>query len=197
MAAVLVLCVGKLRTWLRTFSVGKLASLAAVLLAACAVVGYGAMKLSGGVEDRVESSWGFRAMTIQSGLTANTDFASLAVGVGPGQSTPIIRRELAGVPLPPDQDELAIFSLAVCYYMETGLLGVAALLTVLAMVARAIARSGAVLLGVCSLFAWLVGVIAITSYIALSGIWLFLGLLLSWDRLFARPRASIGREGLR
>ena len=108
--------------------------------------------------------------------------------MGPGQSTPIIRRRLAGVPLPEDQDELAIFSLTVCYYMETGLVGSLALLGVLGMALRAIARSSAVRLGLGVLFTWLVGVGVTTSYMPLSAIWLFLGAMLCWDRLF--PPAS-------
>ena len=129
-------------------------------------------------------------MSIQAGLTSNTDPASLAIGVGPGQSTPIIRRSLAGVPLPPDQDELAIFSLTVCYYMETGLIGSLALLAVLVMALGAIVRSSAVLLGICSLGTWLVGVAATTSYMPLSAIWLFLGAMLCWDRLFPPSRPT-------
>ena len=56
------------------------------------------------------------------------------------------------------------------------------------MALRAIVGSSAVLLGLCSLGTWLVGVGATTSYMPLSAIWLFLGALLWWDRLFpTRP----------
>src|SRR5262249_10115515 len=116
--------------------------------------------------------------------------ASLAFGVGPGQSPPIIGRAMAGVPIPEDEGSLAIFSLTVCYYMETGLLGALAIFTVLVMVLRSIVRSSAVLLGLCTLGTWLVGVAATTSYMALSAIWLCLGVLLSWDLLFPRDDAA-------
>jgi hypothetical protein len=193
MAAVLAVCVGKRRGGIRSSGLGKLLTTVSVLLAVALVVGYAASRLSHGFRDRIESSWGLRGISIQAGLTSNTDLASLAIGVGPGQSTPIIRRHLAGVPLPEDQDELAIFSLTVCYYMETGLVGTLALLGVLGMALRAIARSSAVRLGLGALGTWLVGVGATTSYMPLSAIWLFLGAMLCWDRLFppGSPRAMV------
>ena len=104
--------------------------------------------------------------------------------------------------MPPDQqsgdlvDLGAVYSLTFCYYMETGLLGGLALLAVLAMVLRAIARSSAIVLGFCTLGTWLVGVAVTTSYMPLSAIWLFLGALLSWDRLFpTRPDPTRHRSG--
>jgi hypothetical protein len=184
MGGVLAACVAKMRGGSRSTGIGKVLTTVSVLLAVTLVVGYAAFRLSQGFRDRMESSWGLRGISIQAGLTSNTDLVSLAIGVGPGQSTPIIRRRLAGVPLPEDQDELAIFSLTVCYYMETGLVGSLALLGVIAMVLRAITRSSAVLLGLGALGTWLVGVGATTSYMPLSAIWLFLGAMLCWDRLF-------------
>ena len=97
----------------------------------------------------------------------------------------------SGPPIPKSQETVAIWSVAVCYYAETGLLGAAALLAVLAMAVGAIARSSAVLLGLCALGSWLVGVVVTTSYFPLSPVWLFLGVVLSWDRLF--PRAALMR----
>jgi hypothetical protein len=158
-----------------------------VLVGVVSAAGYGAYQLSQGLDDRIESSWGLRALSIQEGLTANTELLGLMFGVGPGQSTPVLRRHLAWVPLPEDQDELAVFSLAVAFYMEDGLLGLAALLAVLAMVVTAIVRSSAVVLGLAALGTWLLGVAVVTSYMPLSAIWLFLGALLSWDDLFPAP----------
>ncbi len=87
---------------------------------------------------------------------------------------------------------MVIWSVAVrVYYAETGLLGAAALLAVLAMAVGAIARSSAVLLGLCALGSWLVGVVVTTSHCPLESVWLFLGVVLSWDRLF--PRAALMR----
>lgn len=184
MASIAVFCAAKAPSWARMFGPGKLAASALVLLAALAAVGYGTYRLSGSLDDRIESSWGLRALSIHAGLTANTDPTGLAFGVGPGHSTPVLRRALAWVRLPDDQDDLAVFSLAVCYYMETGFLGALALAAVLCSVLYAIIRSSARLLGVCALCTWLFAVGATTSYIALSPIWLFLAALLAWDSLF-------------
>ncbi len=186
MGSVLLLCVGKGPSWFRSLGPGKLLTMGLMLLAVVSVLGYAASRLIGGLDERMDSSWGLRGLSIQAGLTSNTDLASLAIGVGPGQSTPIIRQRLAWVPLPDDQDELAIFSLTVCYYMETGLVGCLAMLAVLVMALRAIVHSSAILLGLSALGSWLVGVLATTSYMPLSAIWLFLGAMLCWDRLFPR-----------
>jgi hypothetical protein len=193
MGAVLAVCIGRRRGASRPSGVGKLLTTVSILAAVVLVLGYAAIRLSQGFQDRMESSWGLRGISIQAGLTSNTDLASLSFGVGPGQSTPIIRRQLAGVPLPEDQDEPAIFSLTVCYYMETGLAGCVALLAVLGMALRAILRSSAVRLGLGGLGTWLIGVGATTSYMPLSAIWLFLGAMLCWDRLFppGSPRAMV------
>jgi hypothetical protein len=155
-----------------------------VLAAVVAGLGYAAHRLSQGFGARVESSWGLRALSIQAGLCANTEPFGLVFGVGPGQSTAVLRTHLAWVPLPDDQEELAVYSLAVLFYMENGLIGLLAMLGGLAVALRAIARSGAVVLGLCTLGTWLVGTVLTTSYMALSAIWLFLAVLLSWDQLF-------------
>jgi hypothetical protein len=195
MAAVAALCLGKARAWVAAFGLGRLALVSGVLLAVVAVVAFAVSQLSGSFEDRVETSWGLRGLSIWAGLTNNADLATLPFGVGPGQSTPIIRQKLAGVPLPNDQEELSVFSLTVSYYMEMGLVGAMAMLAVLATAVRAILRSSAALLGFCALGPWLVGVILTTSYMPLSPIWLFLGALLFWDRLFPAPAgAAIAQE---
>lgn len=141
-------------------------------------------QFSDGFSERVESSWGFRAQSIVTALTASTGATDLIIGVGPGQSTPIVRRALSGMPRPKDQDDLAVFSLAASYYMENGLLGALALLGVLGAAVLAIGRSSARAAGLGALFAWLVGVTVTTSYLALSPVWLFLGAALVWDQVF-------------
>src|SRR5581483_2522293 len=114
-----------------------------------------------------------------------TEPLSMVFGVGPGQSTPVLRKHLAWVPLPNDQEELAVFSLAISCYMETGLLGLLMMLGTMAVVLKAIACSGARVLGFSALGTWLVGVVITTSYTPLSPIWLFLSVLLTWDHLFS------------
>jgi hypothetical protein len=195
MAAVLVLCMARPRGSASAFSLGRILTMAAVVAAVAGVLAYAVIRLSGGFEERVASSWGLRGMSIVAGLTSNTEPANLAFGVGPGQSSPIIRRMLAGVPIPDDEGELAIFSLTVCYYMETGLVGGLAMLAVLGMALRAIVRSSSMVLGLCTLGTWLVSVAATTSYMALSAIWLCLGTLIVWDHLFP-PATGPTTEGL-
>jgi hypothetical protein len=52
------------------------------------------------------------------------------------------------------------------------------------MVSRAIVRSSARLMGFSCLLAWLAGVVLTTSFLSLLPIWLLLGVLLNWDRIF-------------
>lgn len=195
MAAVLALCAARFRGQIASFGVGKLLTMGLVLAAVIGVLAYALSSLSHGYEDRMASSWGIRGASIQAGLTSNVELTSFTFGVGPGQSPPIISRALAGIPLPEDEGSLAIFSLIVCYYMETGLLGALAMFAVLVMVLRSLARSSALLLGLCTLGTWLVGVGATTSYMALSAIWLCLGVLLCWDQLFPRDESHAAPLG--
>lgn len=191
MAAVLVACLGKVSEHVRAFSAGKLAAVMLVMLAVGGVIGSIAWQMRAGLDVRVEQSWGLRSLSIVTGLTANTEPLSLALGVGPGQSMQVVRKLLAGVPRPKDQDDMAIWSLVVCYYMETGLLGALAMFAVFLMAVTAIGRSSADAVGLAGLFAWIVGVTATTSYMHLSAVWLFLGALLSWDTIFPkRPPAE-------
>ena len=60
MAAVLVVCAAKVPSWSHSLTIGKGLTLAIVLAAAVAVVGYAASNLMGGLDARVESSWGLR-----------------------------------------------------------------------------------------------------------------------------------------
>jgi len=192
MAALLVICAGEVWRMVHAPRPSQLVMVALVLLSVASVLGYAISQLgSEHLESRIDSSWGLRAASIRMGLTLNSDPLNVAVGVGPGQSSPIIKSHWSGPPIPKNQVDVAIFSVAACYYAETGLLGAAALLAVLGMAMGAIVRSSAVLLGLCALGSWLVGVVVTTSYCALSPVWLFLGVVLSWDRLF--PRAALMR----
>ena len=144
------------------------------------------------LDARIDSSWGIRTMSIVTGLTANTEPLDLVFGVGPGQSTAIVRKILGGVPLSKGQDDMAIWSLSVTYYMESGALAALAMLMVLMMILHSIARSAAWVLGLVSLAVWTFAVTLTTSYPHLSSIWLFLGALLEWDAIF--PRRPVGKD---
>ena len=194
MAALLVICAGEVWRMVHAPRPSQLVMVALVLLSVASVLGYAISQLgSDHLTGRIDSSWGLRTASIRMGLTLNSDPLNVAVGVGPGQSSPIIKSHWSGPPIPKTQVDVAIFSVAACYYAETGLLGAAALLAVLGMAVGAVARSSAVLLGLCALGSWLVGVVVTTSYCALSPVWLFLGVVLSWDRLFPRAASMRGR----
>jgi len=193
MAALLVICAGEVWRMVHApLRPSQLVMVALVLLSVASVLGYAIPQLgSSHLKGRIDDSWGLRAYSIRMGLTLNSDLLNVAVGVGPGQD--MIMSHWSGPPIPKSQTSVAIWSLAVRYYAETGLLGAAALLAVLAMAVGAIARSSAVLLGLCALGSWLVGVVVTTSYFMLSPIWLFLGVVLFWDRLFPRAVSMRGR----
>jgi hypothetical protein len=193
MAALLVICARKVWRMVHAPRPSQLVMVALVLLSVASVLGYAISQLSSDLTGRIDDSWGLRAASIRMGLTLTSDPLNLAVGVGPGQSSPIIMSHWSGPPIPKIQADVAIWSVAACYYAETGLLGAAALLAVLGMAVGAIVRSSAVLLGLCALGSWLVGVAVTTSYFALSPVWLFLGVVLSWDRLFPRAASMRGR----
>lgn len=134
-----------------------------------------------------DSSWAARLASIVWGISyLGTGPHNLFFGVGPGQSflilnspgSPILPGGLASLPT------TAVWSVVVNYVQETGLLGALALALILIMVLRAIFRSSARLIGLSCLMVWLAGVVFTTSYLPLSPVWLFLGVLLGWDRIF-------------
>jgi hypothetical protein len=133
------------------------------------------------------SSWSARAASIVYGLTyLGASPANLFFGIGPGQSYLILQSSSAVGPYwgSAELAFTAVWSVVVTYIQETGLLGALALGLVLFLCLRAINRSSARLMGLSCLIAWLAGVVLTTSYPSLLPIWLFLGVLLSWDRIF-------------
>ncbi len=186
--AVMVAVLAQARALIRALGPKALVAGLGVSAFAAAGVLYFVASTGENLDARIESSWGIRTLSIVTGLTANTEPLDVMFGVGPGQSTAIVRKILAGVPLSKGQDDMAIWSLTVAYYMESGALAAIAMLVVLAMISRALFFSSARLLGLVALGVWTVGVTLTTSYPHLSSIWLFLGALLEWDRIFpARP----------
>lgn len=184
MAGILIACLGQARGLLRSVKPGTWLGAGLLLVGALAAAAYVTSTVGSGLDQRVEASWGLRGLSIVTGMTANTEPLDLAFGVGPGQSTAVVRRLLSWFPLPEGQDDMAVWSLSVAYYMENGLIGGAAIVAVLLTAARSVARSSALALGVGALLAWVVGVGVTTSYLHLSSVWLFLGALLNWDKIF-------------
>ena len=140
------------------------------------------------------TSWQLRMRSLSLGLAPlDDDLATLVFGVGPAQSSVLLQTEFSGVQIPGTESEIvAVWSITVRYLVETGLLGVAALGLAGAMALRAILLSSARLIGVTALLVWLLGVTLSTSYLPLSPIWLFLGTLLVWDRVFVAGPAHPG-----
>jgi hypothetical protein len=182
--SIFLLLLDNLRKAALRYEVPKM--LALIGLFAAALVGgvYATCQLTANLDDKVDSSWGYRYASIRMALTSNTDALNLLIGFGPGQSAPILEKTWTGPSYDEEFGNLAVFSLAARHFMEMGLVGTLALAIVLGMVLRSILRSAAVPLGLSALLSWLVAVALTTSYMPLSAIWLFLGAMLSWDDLF-------------
>ena len=155
-----------------------------VALVACFGLAFVAWRIQAGFEDRFESSWGLRSKSIATALTANTEPLPFLFGVGPGQASVIVENMLAGMELPDGEAQMTVWSVSVAYYMDTGLMGAIALAGIVGLSLRAIARSSAKFLGIVAMGVWWVGITVITSYTHLSAIWLFLGFLVEWERIF-------------
>ena len=105
MAALLVICAGEVWRMVHAPRPSQLVMVALVLLSVASVLGYAISQLgSGHLEGRIDSSWGLCAASIRMGLTLNlSDLLNVAVGVGPGQSSPIIMSHWSGPPIPKSQ----------------------------------------------------------------------------------------------
>ena len=144
------------------------------------------------------SSWRARQQSIVIALTAPSDeLATFIFGYGPGQTATYLSGTQTADLLPEwyrsnsVEQVTTVWSVLGTLYMEMGLIGLALIVAMLAAIGRAIARSSARLLGVCTLAAWLAGVTVTTSYFPLSPIWLCLALLLVWDRVFVPVPAAV------
>jgi hypothetical protein len=183
-----------LKDWvLRLHRPGSLIAMIAFVLIGVALVYFSLAYVGSRLDIQENSSWSARLASIVWGISyLGTSPAVLLFGVGPGQSTLLLQSPEALNLLPESSGELAVtavWSIVVHYVQEMGLLGAVALALTLIMVLRAIVRSSARLVGFSCLLAWLAGVILTTSYLPMLPIWLLLGVLLNWDRLF-EVRAS-------
>lgn len=163
-------------------------ALASLVVMAIGSAGYMISQVGGDLESRVDSSWGLRGRSIYEAVTVNAGSIAFFTGLGAGQAEPKIQELMADVPLPTGQEKVAVWSLAANYYMEHGLIGASALAAVLAMAVRGVLRSSEVALGAGAFLAWGVGVTVTTSYLHVIPVWVFLGALLEWDRIF--PKTS-------
>jgi hypothetical protein len=183
---------------LRLYRPGSLFVLMALVLVGAALVALSVAHVGSRLDIQENSSWSARLASIVWSFTyLGTSLGNMLYGVGSGQSYLILQStgssslpaaSFGGLPVD------AVWSVVVGYILETGLLGALALALVLIMVMRAIVRSSARLVGFSCLGAWLAGVVFTTSYLPLLPIWLLLGVLLGWDRIF-QPRATANGLG--
>jgi len=170
--------------------------LTTVVLVGAALVAVSVVYVGSRLDIQENSSWSVRLASLVWSLTyLGTSLSNMIYGVGPGQSYLILQSSgssslpaasFGGLPVS------AVYSWATSYILEMGLLGALALALVLIMVLRAIVRSSARLVGFSCLGAWLGGVVLTTSYRPLFGIWLLLGVLLGWDRIFQARATTSG-----
>lgn len=169
----------------RAYRPGNFLSLG-ILGIAGVVLAFTAISYLGDRLDFQNESWQQRGESILWGVSyLGTDPGVLLFGVGPGQSFEMLSQ--AGM-----SEDLAsgsaVWSVTVHHLQEQGLLGGLALLAILGMVLAAIVRGSWRVAGLACLMAWMCGVVLTTSYASLSPIWLFMGALLLWDRLFGPAR---------
>jgi hypothetical protein len=173
---------------LRLHRPGSLLAMIAFVLVGVALVYFSLAHVGSRLDIQENSSWSARLASLVWGLSyLGTSPSDLLFGVGPGQSYLLLQSPEASNLLPESSGELtvtAVWSVVVLYIQEMGLLGAVALALTLALVLRAIMRSSARLLGSSCLLAWLVGLLLTTSYLPMLPIWLLLGVLLNWDRIF-------------
>lgn len=189
MASALVVSLPALRKYaLRLYRPSSFVVLGLLILMFVTVVFLAVTNLGTRLDIQQNTSWSARAASLVYGLTyLGTSMGSLFFGVGPGQSYLILQSPSAAGPLPAGPAGsafTAVWSVVVTYIQETGLVGALALGLVLLQILRTISRSSAYLMGLGCLMAWLAGVVLATSYLSLLPIWIFLGMLLSWDRVF-------------
>jgi hypothetical protein len=180
---------------LRLHHPGSLLTVVALVLMGVAITVLSVAYLNTRVGSELQggSSWPLRFASILLGLKyLGTSLPDLLIGAGPGQSSLVLQSSgVAGSSLGGDTGIAAVWSVVVTYIQEAGLVGVAALATVLGVVLRAVTRSSTPLLGSSCLMVWLGSVVFTTSYLALLPVWIFFALLLGWEYLFDRDSGSV------
>ncbi|MGE3818433.1 MAG: hypothetical protein AB7I30_03295 [Isosphaeraceae bacterium] len=188
--ALLLVLAAKVGPVLRAYGNAGVVALAGVVILAVGSAGYMVTQVGGDLDSRIESSWGLRGRSIYEALTVNASSIAFFTGLGAGQAEVKIQELMADVPLSGGAEKVAVWSLVANYYMEHGLLGAFAMAVTFGMTVRGVRRSSEVALGAGALLAWLVGVTVTTSYLHIISIWVFLGALLEWDKIFP-PAKSI------
>lgn len=173
---------------LRLHRPSNLVVLIALVVVGAVLVGLSSAYVGARLDVQENASWSSRLASIVWSLSyLGNSVGNLLFGVGPGQSYLILQSSSMQAASFGGIAVTAVWSLLANYVLETGLFGALALTLVLVMVVHAIVRSSARLLGFSCFMAWLAGVLLTTSYLPLLPLWLFLGVLLGWDRIFRAP----------
>jgi hypothetical protein len=104
--------------------------------------------------------------------------ARFAIGLGPGQSYPAVHATAVKYQVGGGVE--AVWSVGLNYAVETGLLGLCAIVALVAAGARSIWRSPARIAGAACAAVWLTAVFVATSYAGQPALWTALAALLSW-----------------
>ena len=157
----------------------------AVLLSGVGIVGGASIWLTTRASDRFSlddnASWQLRLESLRVALAYLLGEGNLLFGVGPGQSVPELGAStLAGAS---SGGVTAIWSVTLTYAMETGFIGVGAMLAVAVPMMRSIWRSTRRLEGMICAGVWFFGVLLGTSYVQQPALWMTMAALLSWREL--------------
>jgi hypothetical protein len=152
---------------------------AAALVISVAIVSATTAWLMNNAADRFRlaenESWRARLASLEVGARAVTTNDSFLLGAGPGQA---LRSRQARDRAP--SEVTAVWSIALNYAIETGVLGLIAMLVLGASMARSIARSRAWFAGLACAGVWVAGVGLGTSYAQQPALWTAMAMLLSW-----------------
>jgi hypothetical protein len=128
-------------------------------------------------------SWQLRLSSLEVGVRSLLTGPNVILGVGPGQTGAHITTTSLGNYAAGNVD--TVWSALLAYVVETGVVGLAALLLIGLSIALSIATSRARVAGGTCAAVWLLGIVLATSYLQLPAVWAAMALLLSW-RPFAQ-----------
>ncbi|WP_300449832.1 hypothetical protein [Accumulibacter sp.] len=138
--------------------------------------------------DDKDASWNVRMASLIFGITASLnagEMSTILFGYGLDQVVVLSSRATGGE---------TVHSVLIGYVMGTGLVGVGALFWCFSLIYRSIASSRQKLVGLSVLFVWLCCGGFVTGYNQLLPMWIILGVLLRWGRIFPIEAGRVWRE---
>lgn len=159
----------------------------AALVVSLAIVGATALWWDENAPTRFElarnDSWQLRLASMQLALESVESTDHLVFGVGPGQSSAHVRTTGLGAH---GVGVTAVWSVALAFLMETGLVGLVCMLALGGSIVLAIARSRARVAGIACAAVWLSGIVFGTSYSQQPALWTAMAALLAWPSVTHR-----------